>query len=165
MSILQLLKIATDFLYLEVKMRIILFLITFIFVQPCFAQTAYRSLDSNVVQYQPETSEKVETKFKNTERADLMRQDLKKMRGTIGSSTNAVKARNLLMLQEVLNFKMQDETLAPEIAKLRENREFNTKLLKALNELDNKKIRNRKNNEVMDILNNAGGRIYNSLAN
>lgn len=146
-------------------MRIILFFITLVFALPCFAQTAYRSLDSNVVQYQPETSEKVETKFKNTERADLMRQDIKKMRGTIGSSQNAIRARNLLMLQEVLNFKMQDEKLAPEIAKLRENREFNTKLLKALNELDNKKIRNRKNNEVMDILNNAGSRIYNSLTN
>lgn len=146
-------------------MRIILFLSTLLFMQPCFAQTAYRSLDSNVVQYQQEMPEKAETKFKNTERADLMRQDIQKMRGTIGSSQNAIKARNLLMLQEVLNFKMQDETLAPEIAKLRENREFNTKLLKALNELDNKKIRNRKNNEVIDILNNAGSRIYNSLTN
>lgn len=146
-------------------MRIILFLATFILVQPCFAQTAYRSLESKNSYYNSEGSENIETKFKNTERADIMRQDISKMRGSIGSSQNAIKARNLLMLQEVLNFKMQDETLAPEIAKLRENREFNTKLLKALNELDNKKMRNRKNTEVINILNDAGNRIYNYLTN
>ena len=83
----------------------------------------------------------------------------------MGSSKDVVKARNLLMLKEILDFKMQDATLAPEIEKLKQNREFNTKLYKALNQLDNKKNRNSKNQEVINILNDAGNRIYNSLAN
>ena len=94
-----------------------------------------------------------------------MKDDIKNMRGIMGSSKDVVKARNLLMLKEILDFKMQDATLAPEIEKLKQNREFNTKLYKALNQLDNKKNRNSKNQEVINILNDAGNRIYNSLAN
>jgi hypothetical protein len=60
---------------------------------------------------------------------------------------------------------MQDETLKAEINKLKDNREFNTRLLRALNQLDNKKLRNQKNQEIMNILNDAGNRIYNSLSN
>lgn len=141
-------------------MRIFLLALTFFFAMPAFSQTIYGdSLDSE------STKPEIAVRFKDSERANLMKQNIKTMRGSIGSSQNAIKARNLLMLKEVLDFKMQDETLKPEIAKLRENREFNNKLLNALNQLDNKKSRNRKNQEIINILNDAGNRIYNSLAN
>ena len=153
-------------------MRTILFMITLLFATQSFSQSIYRSAVKSVDQSQntysqarTQAKEKIETGFKNSERSQDMKDDIKNMRGIMGSSKDVVKARNLLMLKEILDFKMQDATLAPEIEKLKQNREFNTKLYKALNQLDNKKNRNSKNQEVINILNDAGNRIYNSLAN
>ena len=153
-------------------MRTILFMITLLFATQSFSQSTYRGAVKSVDQPQNTYSqarvpaiERPETGFKNSERSQEMKEDIKNMRGIMGSSQDVVKARNLLMLKEILDFKMQDATLAPEIEKLKQNREFNTKLYKALNQLDNKKSRNSKNQEVINILNDAGNRIYNSLAN
>ncbi len=153
-------------------MRIIYFMIAMFLCSPCFSQTVYRGAVNSIpnkmvyseqIEQIQETDEP--TKFKDSERSVQMKKDLKNMRGTIGSSADAIKARNLLILKEVLDFKMQDETLKAEINKLKDNREFNTRLLRALNQLDNKKLRNQKNQEIMNILNDAGNRIYNSLSN
>lgn len=152
-------------------MRIILFLAAFLISQSCFAQTMYRGAVSGAATVQnynmqaQEQGQRENTKFKYSERSENMREDLRNMRGTIGSSQDAITARNLLLLKEVLDFKIQDEKLASEIKRLKENREFNKDLLKALNQLDNKKIRTQKDNEVINILNDAGSRIYNSLVN
>lgn len=149
-------------------MRIILFFLILTISEPSFSQISYRNAArSNTITAPkvPFTEEKVETKFKDTERSEIMEQNIKTMRGYMDSSRNTTMARNLLFLKEVLDFKLQDETLAPEIEKLKQNREFNTKLLKALNQLDNKKNRNNKNQQIMNILNNSGNTVFNSLVN
>ena len=43
--------------------------------------------------------EKIETGFKNSERSQDMKDDIKNMRGIMGSSQDVVKARNLLILK------------------------------------------------------------------
>jgi hypothetical protein len=139
-------------------MRTILFILTLFFSIPSFSQTAYYGVSEENAMPQNE-------KFKDSERSKIMKRNIKEMRGSIGSSQDTIRARNLLLLKEIIDFKIQEATLAAEIEKLKQNREFNTKLLKALNQLDNRKFSDRENQEVMDILNNAGNRLYNSLAN
>ena len=153
-------------------MRIILFLAVGLLCNPCFSQTVYRGAVNSVKQEQNKNPEKnvkseeiVKTKFSDSERSEIMKQKIKDMQGLIGNSQDTIQARNLLFLKEVLDFKLQDETLASEVEKLKQNREFNQQLLKALNQLDNKKYRNTKNQQIISILNDSGNRIYNSLSN
>lgn len=150
-------------------MRTILFMFVLLFATQSFSQTTYSGAVKNTAKAQTYISQpapkKAETRFKNSERATEMKEDIKNMRGNIGSSQDALRARNLLILKEVVDYKLQDETLAPEFEKLKQNREFNAKLLKALNQLDNKKLRSSKDQEIINILNDSGNRIYNSLLN
>ena len=153
-------------------MRIFFFLLTLFCAVPTFSQTIYYGAvdyDVNNQKRLPAENQYENTSngtgFKDSEQAIALKKNLKNMRGTVNRSPDALKARNLLILKKVLDFKIQDLTLKDEIAKLEENREFNAKLLNALNQLDNKKFRDRKNQEIINILNDAGNRIYNSLAN
>lgn len=90
--------------------------------------------------------------------------DFSQMKGFLKNSGNQKDARNIMILREVINYKMGDEELAPDFKKLENNREYNKKLQTILDEINNKKNRNRKNKQVMQILNEAGNKIYNLLA-
>ena len=149
-------------------MRKILFLAVLLFCEPCFSQTAYSGAVNSMGQtrsmpvYQKQKSE---TRFKDSEQAENLERNIRDMRGKIGYSQNTQQARNLLLLKEVLDYKLKDETLSAEVSRLQQNREFNKQLLQALKKLDNKKNRNSKDQEIINILNDSGNRIYNSLLN
>ena len=86
-------------------------------------------------------------------------------RSLIKSNGDERKALNLLVLQEVATYKLGDEDLSDEIAKLRNNQEYYIRLEKIKSKLSNSKIANSKNREVIQILNDAGNRLYNLLYN
>lgn len=73
-------------------------------------------------------------------------------------------ARNLMVLHDVINFKMGDEKLAKSFDKIENNKTYNKKMDKAFAKLDNSKYRNQKNQQVINILNEAGQKLYNLLA-
>lgn len=152
-------------------MRIFFFILALFYASPVFSQAIYRgAVNSEPAYYNNvparQYNEPTESsRFKDSDEAIALQENLQDMHGRIGSTSNEIKARNLLMLKKVLDFKIQDATLAPDIAKMQNNREFNSKLLKALNKLDNKKNRSTRDQEVINILNDAGNRIYNYLAN
>ena len=80
-----------------------------------------------------------------------------------GSNMN--EARNLLVVKMVADFKYGDEKLAGNYEKWENDKNFERKMSKAMSQLNNKKIRNSKNREVIRILNEAGNKLYNLLAN
>ena len=86
-------------------------------------------------------------------------------RSLIKSSGDERKALNLLVLQEVATYKLGDEGLSDEIAGLQNNQEYYIRLEKIKSKLSNAKMTNSKNREVMQILNDAGNRLYNLLYN
>lgn len=72
-------------------------------------------------------------------------------------------AQNLIILKVVADYKMGDEEHLRNIEKLRENKRFNEKLQRILDELDNSKSKNSKNKKVLQILEQAGKDIDNVL--
>lgn len=74
------------------------------------------------------------------------------------------EARDLLVLYEVVNFKLEDERLAKEIDELDENPKFNKKMDSIMEKLSNEKRRDNKNKDVERILQDAGNKLYNLLA-
>lgn len=90
---------------------------------------------------------------------------LRQMRGVMLNSGDQREARNLMIVAEVASYKLGDEKLVKQFATLEDNREYHKKLQKIMSQLDNKKMRNRKNKEVIRILNDAGNKLYNLLAN
>lgn len=77
---------------------------------------------------------------------------------------NQKTARNLMILKEVADYKIGDEKLAKEFDNLEKTQEYHQKLGRILNKLSNKKLRNSKNREVIEILDDAGNKLYNLLA-
>ena len=75
------------------------------------------------------------------------------------------EARNLKIVEAVAHYKLSDEKLLQEISKLDNNREFNRKMQKIMDNLSNDRHRNSKNKEVLKILQDAGNKLYNLLAN
>ena len=69
----------------------------------------------------------------------------------------------MLVLHDVINFKMGDEKLAKNFDKIENNKTYNKKMDKAFAKLDNGKYRNQKNQQVINILNEAGQKLYNLL--
>lgn len=90
---------------------------------------------------------------------------LKTMRGRLRNSGDQLIARNLMIVKTVADYKMGDEKYASDFEDLESNREYNEKINKILNNLNNKKIKNTKNRAVINILNEAGSKLYNLLAN
>lgn len=90
---------------------------------------------------------------------------IKTLRGSMRNTGNQKDARNLMIVKAVADFKMGDEKLAKEFDELENNREYHEKLQKIMDKLSNKKYPNNKNKEVTKILQDAGNRIYNLLAN
>ena len=156
-------------------LRIILFFAILLLTEPCFSQSRYigavnavKASNANTIRTATKTQTKtneIPTSYKDSEESALMEEKINNMSGFMGNSKNDIRARNLLMLKYIVDYKLQDETLKPYITNLQNNREFNTKLHNALNQLDNKANRIGKDQKIMNILNDSGNRIYNSLAN
>ena len=72
-------------------------------------------------------------------------------------------AQYLATVKAVANYKIEDEELQRDIAKLRQNKAFNEKLQKMLDKLNNRRTKDAKNRKVLKILEEAGEQIYNLL--
>lgn len=90
---------------------------------------------------------------------------VKYSRSILPTSKDQKTARNLMVVKEVVNFKMGDENLAKYYDNLEDNKKYNKDMDKIFSKLSNDKLNNRKNKQVIEILNNAGERIYNLMAN
>ena len=73
-------------------------------------------------------------------------------------------ARNIKIVEAVAHYKLGDEKLREEMEKLDQNREYNKKMKKIMEQLSNDKRRDTKNREVVRILQEAGNKLYNLLA-
>ena len=91
--------------------------------------------------------------------------DKKKNGSHILSFGDQKEARNLLIVEAVAHYKLQDEKLSEQMESLQENAEYHRKLEQIMQNLSNKRLRNNKNKEAIRILNDAGNRLYNLLTN
>ena len=78
---------------------------------------------------------------------------------------NQREARNLVVVRAVANYKMGDEKLASQFEKVEDNAEFERKMQQIMENLSNNRMRNAKNREAVRILDDAGNKLYNLLAN
>lgn len=104
-------------------------------------------------------------KFKDSPMAISLEQKIAQTGGSMKTSQDMTEARNLLILKAIIDFKMNDQKLQPYFDELKNNREFYQKLKKIMIVLDNGKYRNTKNKDILAILNDAGGKIYNNFSN
>jgi len=74
------------------------------------------------------------------------------------------KARNIMVVAEVANYKLGDEKLEKEFENLKHNKEFLKKIKKITENLDNGKYPDSKNRTALNILQEAGNKLYNLLA-
>lgn len=86
-------------------------------------------------------------------------------RGRMKNFGDQKVARNILIVKAVSNYKSGDEKYEQDFKVLENNREYQEKLRKILDNLSNKKRSDIKNREVINILNEAGNKLYNLLAN
>lgn len=73
------------------------------------------------------------------------------------------KAKYVTVLKVIIDHKMQDEELEPDVAKLRESERFKKELVKMLGKLDNSRPSEAKNRRIMRILERTGKEIYDEL--
>lgn len=73
------------------------------------------------------------------------------------------EARNLMIVEAVAHYKLNDEKLAEQFDSLENNAEYHRKLNQIMQNLSNNRLRNNKNKEAIRILNDAGNRLYNLL--
>lgn len=71
-------------------------------------------------------------------------------------AASQAKASYIATLSAVMNVKINDEDVASDLNKLRQNKSFLKKLQKKLNKLSNSSSKNTTNKKVMDILEKAG---------
>ena len=86
------------------------------------------------------------------------------LRGFMRSYGDQKEARNVMIVEAVARYKLGDEELQKEFEKLERNKEYHQKLDKIMKNLSNKKYQDRKNKEAMKILQEAGNKLYNLLA-
>ena len=72
-------------------------------------------------------------------------------------------AKYIATLKAVVNYKIDDEENINSIERLRENQNFNRKLQRILDKLQNSRTKNSTNRRVYNILVKAGKDIYNEL--
>lgn len=90
---------------------------------------------------------------------------LRLSRSTLKNTADQRTARNLLVLKEVSEYKLDDERLKDDITEVSQNKEYLRKIEIIRKKLSNKKISDSKNKEVLRILNDAGNKLYNLLSN
>lgn len=72
-------------------------------------------------------------------------------------------AAYLATIKAVADYKINDEENLKQVNELRENEQFNKKLAKMLEQLNNKRTKTGKNRQVYQILQRAGKEIYDIL--
>ncbi len=72
-------------------------------------------------------------------------------------------ARNMAVLKAVVNYKINDEENMRDIEKLREDVQFNQRLLRMLDKLSNERTKDARNKRVLEILEKAGDDLYREL--
>ena len=73
------------------------------------------------------------------------------------------EAKYVTTLKVVVDHKMKDVDLEPDVDKLRSSERFKKELVEMLGKLDNSRPNSAKNQKVMRILERAGKEIYNEL--
>lgn len=73
------------------------------------------------------------------------------------------KAKYVTVLKVILDHKMNDAELMPDVAKLRESERFKRELVKMIGKLDNSRPNEAKNRRIMRILERTGKEIYDEL--
>lgn len=96
---------------------------------------------------------------------NIANQEMQNKRTRLKSSGNQIVARNLMIVKEVADYKSGDERYSPDFEALSSDREYQEKLGKIMANLSNRKLSNSKNKDVINILNDAGNKLYNLLAN
>jgi len=119
--------------------KFVMLLVSVLFIMPCDTQAYDNQISDNPV--------------------------MKTMRGSLRNSGDDKLARNLLVVKAVADFKIGDEKYAKNFETVENTRAFDRKMEKIMNALSNEKRRNSKNREVVQILNEAGEKLYNLLAN
>lgn len=118
--------------------------------------------------------------IKQSERQQAAQEVLENEVGTDNNAYNAEKkksgmrlasygdqreARNIMVVQAVADYKLGDERLAKQFEKVEDNAEFERKMQQIMENLSNNRMRNTKNREAIRILDDAGNKLYNLLAN
>lgn len=78
-------------------------------------------------------------------------------------TSSEMDAVYMATLKAVVDYKMDDEENIKTLEKLRQDKKFNDKLKKKIEELNNNRSKSGKNKRVYDILKTTGKRIYNEL--
>ena len=78
---------------------------------------------------------------------------------------NQKKALDLLVLQEVASYKLNDENLKKDVEDIRNNEEYYRKLEIIRGKLSNGKFPDSLNKEILRILDDTGNRLYKLLGN
>lgn len=73
------------------------------------------------------------------------------------------KPKYVTVLKVILDHKMKDAELMPDVDKLRESERFKKELLKMIDKLDNSRPSEAKNRRIMRILERTGKEIYDEL--
>ena len=73
------------------------------------------------------------------------------------------EAKYIATLKAVVNYKIDDQENIRGIEALRQNRQFNEKLQKMLDKLNNERTKDAKNRRVLKVLEQAGEEIYKIL--
>ena len=86
-------------------------------------------------------------------------------KGRLLSFGTQKEARNIMIVEAVARYKLGDKKLADQFESLEDNAEYQRKIEQIMENLSNESMRNNKNKEAIRILNDAGNRLYNLLAN
>lgn len=153
-------------------MRKICLILSFIYfsIFPAWAQVTSASLQDKSARgsqaaYSKHQREVMEAQTESNSLPEVKPVEKKYKSNFMKSGTDQKTARNIMIVREVSGFKIGDEQLSQEIAALEDNREYEQKMQRIRDQLSNDKRRNSKNQEIIRILNEAGNKIYNLLAN
>lgn len=103
----------------------------------------------------------------NRQRAEEMKNSpvVKYSRSLLPVNKDQRIARNIMIVREVVNFKMGDEKLEKYFEYLEEDKDYNRRMDKVFKKLNNNKRRDSRNQQIITILNDAGEKIYNIMSN
>lgn len=130
---------------------------------PTYEQLLPQDNRMEQMQRQQAAQEVLEDEIKTVD--DAYNVENKKSSVRLANYGNQREARNLMVVRAVANYKMGDEKLASQFEKVEDNAEFERKMQQIMENLSNNRMRNAKNREAVRILDDAGNKLYNLLAN
>ncbi len=131
------------------------------------APTYEQLLPQNNKMEQAERQQAAQVVLENEAKVDDKVYDTEKKKSgmRLASYGDQREARNIMVVQAVVNYKLGDDKLAKQFEKVEDNAEFERKMQQIMENLSNNRMRNTKNREVIRILDDAGNKLYNLLAN